>query len=39
MRGNNEEAMAHRFNCPRAETGGGRRRPKEVAARASGGGR
>jgi hypothetical protein len=39
MRGNEEETMAHRFNYSRVETGGARRRPKEVAAMASGGGR
>jgi hypothetical protein len=36
MRGNEEEAMTHRFNCSRVETDGTRR---EVAARESGGGR
>jgi hypothetical protein len=47
MRGNEEEATAHRFNCSRAAHGGARQEveddqgdgPKEVAARASGGGR
>jgi hypothetical protein len=39
MRGNKEEAIAPRFNCSRVETGGVRRQPKEVAARASEGGR
>jgi hypothetical protein len=39
MRGNEEEATAHRFNCLRVETGSACHRPKEVVGRALGGGR
>jgi hypothetical protein len=31
MRGNEEEATTHQFNCSHAETGGVRHQPKEVA--------